>query len=97
MQPKIFAVLICVLMFVGSAFAGPLSSLTDRFAMHLVVCISKLKSCDNDCRAPGACQMLTRDGWVFSPADTNTTCASQCKRIAVAECAGVPDVLVKLL
>ena len=100
MQPKIFAMLICFLMLVGSAFAGSLSrihSIKARFAMYLDHCILNMEACDDRCYIPGAYQMLTRDGWVFSPAKTNTTCAGQCKRVAVAECAGVPDVLVKLL
>jgi len=97
MQPKIFAVLICVLMFVASAFAGPLSSITDRLATHLFDCTLDIKACDNRCSGHGAYQMLTRDGWVLSPAKINSTCADKCKRVAVAECAGVPKVLVKLL
>lgn len=97
MQHKIFTALICALMFVGSAFAGPLSSITDRFATYLYDCTVDIKACDNRCSDHGAYQMLTRDGWVLSPAKINSTCANKCKRLAVAECAGVPHVVVKLL
>ena len=41
--------------------------------------------------------MLTRIGWVFSPAANNTTCVRKCKTVAVAECAGVPYAAYKLL
>ena len=93
---NIFAVLICVLMFVGSVLAGPLSSIKHRFATHLFNCMLNMEACHDRCLAPGTCQMLTRGGWVFSPAATNTTCVRKCKTVAVAECAGVPYAVLKL-
>ena len=101
MQPKIFAALICVLMFVGSAFAGPFDgprpSFAFRFAKHLLACVVSVEACHDWCRTPDTCQMLTRGGWVFSPADTNTTCVRKCKTAAIARCAGAPYVAYKLL
>ena len=101
MQPKISSVLICVLMFVGSAFAelfaDPHPSLAFRFATHLLDYVVGIEACQDRCRTPGTCQMLTRGGWVFSPVATNTTCVRKCKTVAVPECAGVLHVTYKLL
>jgi hypothetical protein len=97
MHTKIFAMLLCTFMFVGSAFAGPLASIPTRIATHLFDCLRDIQACDNKCRDPCTFQTLTRDGWVLSSANINTACARKCKRVAVAECLGVPNVIVRLL
>jgi len=97
MRIHVFAMLLCVLSSVGPTSAGSLFSIRDRFVMHLMECASSTKDCDNKCYNPSTSKMLTRDGWVFTPEDTNATCISKCKRVAVTECLGTPDVIVGLL
>lgn len=97
MRPHVFAMVLSILTSVDSTFAGLLPSIMVRFATHLMVCVSSLEACDNNCHDPGACQMLTREGWVFSPAEPNTKCVSKCERVAVAGCVGVPDAIAGLL
>jgi hypothetical protein len=53
--------------------------------------------CEKKCGVLDTCQMLTRNGWVFSPAEPNVACVSKYKKAAVAKCVGVPDVIVRLL
>jgi hypothetical protein len=97
MRPHVFAVLLCILTPVDSTFAGLLPSIMVRFATYLMVCASSIEACDNKCHDPGTCQMLTRDGWVFSPTKPDTTCVSKCERVAVAGCVDVPHAIVRLL
>jgi hypothetical protein len=97
MRSHIFAMLLCILTSVDSTFAGPLSSILAGIGTHLTVCANSIEACDDKRRAPGSFQMLTRDGWVFSPAEPNTTCVNKCERVAVAGCVGVPDAIVRLL
>ena len=97
MRFHVFAILLGILTSVDSTFAGLLPSIMVRFATHLMVCASSIEACDNKCHGPGTCQMLTRDGWLFSPAKPVTTCVSKCERLAVAGCVGVPDAIARLL
>lgn len=51
---NIFAVLICVLMFVGSAIANPLPSNLFHFSTHLLVCVLSIEARHDRCHIPGA-------------------------------------------